>query len=95
VHWNPCDQFLVASASDDGTVRLWGLEEMPSAEIVLDSKDLKRIDQVGSQNGSARSGVPDSEDEEIDSDVEEERLESVQEDEEEEDEWDPNRPAFM
>jgi WD40 repeat protein len=26
VHWNPTDQYIFASVSDDRTVRVWGIE---------------------------------------------------------------------
>lgn len=34
VHWNPTDPYLFASASDDHTVRLWGLPARPDWDVV-------------------------------------------------------------
>lgn len=33
VNWNPTDHRIFATASDDQTVRIWGVEDMPLWEI--------------------------------------------------------------
>lgn len=42
------------TASDDHTLRLWGTENTPQADIVTDSKDLKRIDCLKTGASSSR-----------------------------------------
>jgi WD40 repeat protein len=53
VSWSPIDPQLFVTASDDHTLRLWSTESTPQAEIVTDSKDLKRIDCL-------KTGAPSS-----------------------------------
>lgn len=33
VSWSPSDPFIFATASDDQTVRLWGIENMPLCDV--------------------------------------------------------------
>ena len=53
VSWSPSDAQLFLTASDDHTVRLWATENSPQAEIITESKDLKKID-------SLKTGAPSS-----------------------------------
>lgn len=46
VQWCPTDALLFASASDDMTVRLWGVESVSTCEVIEDSRELKRVDIV-------------------------------------------------
>lgn len=74
VHWNPTDTFIVASSSDDHTVRIWGLEDMPLADLVQDSKEIRRIDGVNPiPNG--KEVIEQNFEEEEDDDDDEEYLE--------------------
>jgi len=34
----------LASCSDDQTIRIWGLEEMKLADVIIDNKDIKKIE---------------------------------------------------
>lgn len=43
VNWNPQDPYIFVSASDDQTLRVWGLEDTEMAEVVID-KDIKKLD---------------------------------------------------
>jgi WD40 repeat protein len=42
ISWHPRDPLILASASDDKCVRVWGAGEMEMAEVVVDPKDIKK-----------------------------------------------------
>jgi hypothetical protein len=71
------------SASDDHTLRLWSTESTPQAEIVTDSKDLKRIDCLKTGAPSSRIYMTGVHSDEYQSESSEENRPQNYEDEEE------------
>eukprot|EP00347_Sterkiella_histriomuscorum_P016334 403353588 len=91
-NWCPSDPFIVASASDDQTVRIWGLEDMSPADVIIDKKEIKKIDgtgsgstrydNVGNSNGTNYEEEDDDDNDEDDDDDDEDYNENQDEDEE-------------
>ena len=59
VAWNPSDPYVFISCSDDHTLKIWGTEAMSPCEVHQDTKDIKKVDTLRSQNEKiyAISGV--------------------------------------
>ena len=72
VSWSPADPYVFATASDDQTVRIWGIEGSQPWEVLADPKDLKRS---GSANGTHTDMQLESDDDYDDEEDEEEEEE--------------------